>query len=329
MAMVMLLSGVSINVYAYTDVNNYFEPYTSRAKYYLDYEKGCGWLLDMLDELLAEENLTITCDDLNDMVDIGLNLFTGNAWLNLDDRLEDAGNPKGLLDLRSVDGIIRTLAGVFDLLDGGWGTVAGAVLGDLLDSSKGLNSNGFDVNMQRHKVADSKVLEMLVNWLGNQSNLLSGIVSGTFNVGSLLKSTFNDLLTDLTGYTGGDTMANMDQALMTLVYGKLIDDSNTAVDQATFDAGVQKLVNWALIEGTGMTAAEGANSILGANHEALMGEALAKQPGGATLTAVEIQADHDLDGVPETHTMSFYQLVNNVIRALLHEMVVPLLTDVL
>ena len=329
MAMVMLLSGACINVYAYTDVNNYLEPYTSRAKYYLDYEKGCGWLLDMLDEMLAEANLTITCDELNDMVDIGLNLFTSNALLNLDDRLEDAGNQKGLLDLRSVDGIIRTLSGVFDLLDGGWGTVAGAVLGDLLNSSKGLNSNGFNLSYQRSKVSDSKVLEMLLTWLGNQSNLLAGIVSGTMNYGSLLQGTFDDLLTDLTGYTGGTTTENMDYAVMTLLYGMLIDDSNTAVDQATFDAGVQKLVNWALIEGTGMTAEEGANSLLGANFEPLMGEALAKQPGGATLTAVEIQADHDLDGVPETHTMSFYQLVNNVIRALLDEMVVPLLTDVL
>ncbi len=330
MAFVMVLSGACLNVYAFDgSTNNYMEPATSRAKYYLDYEQGCGWLLDMLDGLLADANITITCDELNDMVDIGLNLFTGNALLNLDDRLEDAGNPKGLLDLRSVDGLIRTLSAAHDLLDGGWGTVAGAVLGDLLDSSKGLNSNGFNVNMQRSKVQDSKVLEMLVNWLGNQKNLLMGIVSGTMNYGSLLKGVFEDLLTDLTGYTGGDTTTNVDYALMTMLYGMLIDDSVTAVDQATFDAGVQKLVNWALIEGTGMTAAEGANSLLGPNFEPLMGESLAKQPGGASLTGVSIMADHDLDGTPEAHTMSFYQLINNVLRALLDEMVVPLLTDVL
>ena len=332
MAMVMLLSGACINVYAYTDVNNYLEPYTSRAKYYLDYEKGCGWLLDMLDEMLAEANLTITCNGLNDMVDIGVNIFTSNIMLNLDDALEDAGNPNGLLDLRSVDGIIRTLDGVLSCLDGNW--IAGAanvigVLGDLLDGDKGLNNNGFNAGFQRAKVADSKVLGMLLNWIGNQSNLLMGIISGTFNYGSLLEGVFDDLLTDLTGYTGGDVTKNVDYALMTMLYGMLIDDSVTQVDAAAFDAGVQKLVNWALIEGTGMTAAEGANSLLGANFEPLMGEALAKQPGGASLTAVEIQADHDLDGVPETHTMSFYQLINNVIRALLDEMVVPMLSDLL
>ncbi len=333
MAFVMVLSGACINVYAFDgSTNNYMEPKTSRAKYYLNYEQGCGWLLDMLDGLLADANITITCDELNDMVGIGVNIFTSDIMLNLDNRLEDAGNPKGLLDLRSVDGLIRTLSAAHDLLDGGWGTVAGVALGDLLDSSKGLNSNGFNVNMQRCKVQDSKVLEMLVNWIGNQKNLLMGIVSGTMNYGSILKGVIEDLLTDLTGYTGGDITANVDRALMTMLYGMLIDDSedtNTAVDQATFDAAVQQLVDWALIEGTGLTPEEGANSILGPNFQALMGESLAKQPGGASLTGVSIQADHDLDGVPEAHTMSFYQLVNNVLRALLDEMVVPLLTDVL
>ncbi len=331
MAFVMVLSAACINVYAFdASSNNYRDPKTSRAKYYYDYKQGCGWLLDQLDGLLAEANITITCDELNEMVDIGLNLFTGNAWLNLDDRLEDAGNPKGLLDLRSVDGAIRTLSAVHNLLDGGWGDVAGLLLGDLLDSKKGLNSNGFDWNMQRQLTEDSKVLEMLLNWLGNQSNLLAGIVSGTFDYGSILKGVFEDLLTDLTGYTGGEITENVDYALMTMLYEMLIDDSGvqiTSVEQ--FDAGVQQLVDWALIEGTGMTAEEGANSLLGPNFEPLMGEALGKQPGGASLTGVAIQADHDLDGVPEAHTMSFYQLVNNVIRALLDEMVVPMLTDVL
>ena len=339
MAFVMVLSAACVNVYAFNDSNNYLTPSKSRAKYYLDYEQGCGWLLDMLDGMLAEANMTITCDQLNDMIDIGINLFTGNVWLDLDDELESSGNVKGVLDLRSVDGIIRTLDAVLNCLDGNW--IAGAaniigVLGDLLDSSKGLNKTGFVWHQTRSKVSDAKVLEMLIDWLSNQKNLLAGIISGTFNYGSLLKGVFDDLLTDLTGWTGGDTTKNVDYALMTMLYSMLIDDSTDEngnsvqiTKKEDFDAAVQKLVDWALITGTGPTAAEGANSLLGANAEPLMGESLASQPGGASLTGVSIMADHDLDGVPEAHTMSFYQLVNNVIRALLDGMIVPMLTDVL
>ncbi len=332
MAFVMVLSAACVNVYAFTDSNNYLAPSKSRAKYYLNYEQGAGWLLDMLDGMLADANMTITCDQLNEMVDIGINIFTSNALLDLDDELESSGNAKGVLDLRSVDGVIRTLDAVLNCLDDNW--IVGladviTVLGDLVDSEKGLNKNGFHWDRTRSKVSDAKVLEMLIDWISNQRNLLAGIISGTFNYGSLLEGVFDDLLTDLTGYTGGDTVHNVDNALMTMLYGMLIDDTVTAVDKATFDAGVQKLVDWALITGTGMTVEEGANSLLGANFEPLFGESLAAQPGGASLTGVSIMADHDLDGVPEAHTMSFYQLINNVIRALLDGMVVPMLTEVL
>lgn len=339
MAFVMILSAACVNVYAFNDTNNYLEPSKSRAKYYLNYEQGCGWLLDLLDGMLAEANMTITCDQLNEMVGIGINIFTSNIMLDLDDELESSGNVKGVLDLRSVDGIIRTLDAVLNCLDDNW--IAGAAnivgaLGDLLDSSKGLNKTGFVWDRTRSKVSDAAVLEMLIGWLSNQRNLLAGIISGTFNYGSLLKGVFDDLLTDLTGWAGGDTTKNVDYALMTMLYSLLIDDStdengNTVqiTKKEDFDAGVQKLVDWALITGTGPTAAEGANSLLGANADPLMGESLAAQPGGASLTGVSIMADHDLDGVPEAHTMSFYQLVNNIIRALLDGMVVPMLTDVL
>ena len=334
MAFVMVLSAACVNVYAFNPSdNNYLEPSKSRAKYYLSYEQGAGWLLDMLDGMLADANMTITCDQLNEMINIGINLFTGNTWLNLDDELEDSGNVKGVIDLRSVDGIIRSLDAVLNCLDDNW--IVGladviSVLGDLVDSEKGLNKNGFQWDRTRSKVSDAKVLEMLIDWLSNQRNLLAGIISGTFNYGSLLEGIFDDLLTDLTGWTGGSTTKNVDYALMTMLYGMLIDDSGVQITSvAQFDAGVQKLVDWALITGTGMTAEEGANSLLGANFEPLMGESLAAQPGGASLTGVSIMADHDLDGVAEAHTMSFYQLVNNVIRALLDGMVVPMLTDVL
>ncbi len=332
MAFVMVLSAACVNVYAFNDSNNYLTPSTSRAKYYLNYEQGAGWLLDKLDGMLAEKNMTITCDELNEMADIGLNIFTSNILLDLDDELESSGNPKGLLDLRSVDGIIRTLDAVLNCLDGNWiiwiGDAIG-IIGDLLDSEDGLNKGGFQWDRTRSKTSDAKVLEMLIDWLSNQRKLLAGLVAGTFNMGSLLEGLLEDVIGDALGYTGGSPLKNLDYAIQTLLYGKLIDDSVTEVSGTMLDEGVQKLVNWALIEGTGVLAEEGGKSILGENFEPLMGESLAAQPGGASLTGVPIMADHDLDGVPEAHTMSFYQLVNNVIRALLDEMVVPMLTEVL
>lgn len=332
MAFVMVLSAACVNVYAFTDANNYLEPSKSRAKYYLNYEQGCGWLLDMLDGMLAEANITITCDELNDMVDIGINIFTSNMLLDLDDNLADAGNPKGLLDLRSVDGLIRTLGGALDCLGGNWILVIGSgigIIGDLLDEDEGLNATGFDLNKQRAKTTDSAVLEMLITWLSNQKKLLAGLVAGTFDMGSLLEGLLGDEIGDMLGYTGPDALKNLDYAIQTLLYGMLIDDSVTEVSGTMLDEGVQKIIDWALIEGTGVTAEEGGKSILGENFEPIFGESLAKQPGGASITGVPIQADHDLDGVPEAHTMSMYQLVNNVIRALLDGMVVPMLTEVL
>ncbi len=337
LAFVMMLSAACVNVYAFTDNNNYFEPGKSRAKYYLNYEQGCGWLLDMLDGMLAEANITMTCDELNDMAGLstGFLLFTGNGWLNLDQKMEDHGNPAGLLDLRSVDGLIRTLAGVFDCLDSNFWVGAVevlGVLGDLLDSSAGLNNTGFNENYQRRytTVTDSQTLEMLITWISNQRNLLAGIISGTFDYGSLLEGVVDDLLTDLTGYTGGDTVNNVDYALMTMLYNMLIDDSGvqiTSIEQ--FDAGIQQLIDWALIEGTGILAEEGGKSLLGENFEPLIGETLANQPGGASITGVAIEADHDLDGVAESHTMSTYQFVNNLIRGLLDGMIGPMLTEML
>lgn len=337
MAFVMMLSAACVNVYAFTDANNYMDPGKSRAKYYLDYEQGAGWLLDMLDGMLDEANMTITCDQLNTMANAGINLFTSNMFLNLDDELEDSGNEKGVLDLTSVDGVIRTLDAVLNCLDGNWIVAIGdaiGLLGDLLDSSKGLNKNGFVWNYTRANVSDATVLEMLIGWIANQANLFAGIISGTFDYGSLLKDVFEGLLDDLTGFTAAESVTNVDYALMTMLYNMLIDDSGTQITSIeAFDAGVQQLIDWAVITGTGATAAEGANSLLGANTEPLLGvdagAALAAQPGGATITAIDIQADHDLDGTPEAHTMSTYQFVYNLIRALLDGMIGPMLTEML
>ncbi len=335
MAAVMILSASCINVYAYDAMqNNYYNPSTSRNKYYLSYEQGCGWVLDMIDEMLMDANMVITCGDLNDMVGIGINIFTSNILLNLDKYLNDAGCPgdagSAQLQLNSVDGVIRSLYGLLDCIENnGIAKLGDAIglFGDLLDY---LNKNGLDTSKQRSKnVKDSEVLEMLIGWLYNQRDLLAHLLAGDIDWGSLLGDLVGDLIADALGYTGSEPLKNMDYVLQTLLYSMLIDSDVTEVSGTMLDDGVQKLINWALIEGTGDEFSESGRSLLGTNMEPLLGESLAAQPGGATITAVEIQADHNLDGVAETHTMSTYQLVNNVIRALLDGMIVPMLTEVL
>ncbi|MBR3779794.1 MAG: hypothetical protein IKK63_01160 [Clostridia bacterium] len=335
MAFVMILSASCINVYAYTQANDYYNPSVSRNKYYLSYEQGCGWLLDMLDDMLSEGNMVIHLGWLDDQIG-----GAGVVWnlTSLDDNLKNAGNPgdKGSvqIQLNSVDGVIRTLYALVYTLQNdttlkfasGLVGIFSNLFGDLLDA---LNLEGLDLNKQRQFASDSEVLGMVLSWLGHQTDVLAGLVAGTFDIGTLVGDMLADVITDSLGYTGADPLKNLDYVIQTLLYSMLIDSDVTQVSGTMLDDGVQDLINWALIEGTGDEFSESGRSILGTNFEPLMGEALASQPGGASITAVDIMADHDLDGVPEAHTMSTYQLVNNAIRALLDGMVVPLLTDVL
>ncbi|MBQ7837546.1 MAG: dockerin type I repeat-containing protein [Clostridia bacterium] len=332
LAAIMIFSVAVVPGYATNlSSDNFRQPNESKGFYWFTYEQSCGYVLDLLDNLLKEGNLTMTCDELNDMANIGLNIFTSNMMLNLDDKLADAGNPKGLLDFRSVDGVIRTLSGVLDCLDNNWlvGFADGVgLLGDVLDSSKGLNGTGYDVSLQRqyNTVTDKETFEMLINWVCNQKNLFRAVVGGTFKWGSILEGLIGDLIT---GFLPGSSLDNLGVGIKNLLYTKLVDDTlETIPSGETIDTGVQKLVNWALIEGTGTSAAEGAASLLGENHTPLM-PAIGEQPGGAGLYASSIQADRDGDGALETHTMSFYQLVNNVLQALLDGMLGDLLLDLL
>ncbi len=337
LAAVMIFSVAVVPGYATNpDSDNYREPNEAKGFYWFTYEQSCGYLLDLLDNMLKDANITITCDELNDMV--GVDLFTEitpGIGLHLDEKLEKAGNPKGLLDLRSIDGAIRTLVGVFDALDGSLAGFANflGILGDLVDTSKGLNPTGLNIDLQRRytTVSDKETLEMVINWLCNQKVFLRDVVSGTFKLGSLLSGLLIDLLVDiLPGVTdSGGSIKNLDVGLKNLIYSKLIDETATTIPSGmTIDDAVQQLVNWALIEGTGTSAATGAASILGENHTPLM-PAIGEQPGGAGLYASSIQADRDGDGALETHTMSFYQLVNNVLQALLDGMLGDLLLDLL
>ncbi len=343
----MIFGSASISSYAYLDsAEDWNVPGDSGSqKYYFSYEKGATWVLDMLDEMLGEANIVLDVDDLNNMADLGVNIFTSNIMINLDKFLAQADSydedGREAIDLRSVDALIKSLAGVFYCLeDGGLIKIADALtlLGDLLDGTKGLKAAGLDVDKRRYSGTsqDKDVLEMLVLWITNQKGMLQSILGGTFNFGSLLKSLLGDMLTDLLPVepkwgtqAGVENGINTQALIRDLLYTLLVDSTATAApDGTTLDSWVQQLINWALVDGTGNDAASGGFSMLGINAEPLM-PALANQPGGASIGSETITVDRNKDGITETATMSFYQLVNNVIQALMGGMLYDMLYDML
>ncbi len=338
LAAVMLFSAASVPTYAYTSANDYHNPkISSEELFYFDYEQGCGYLLDLLDDLLADAGLYISCEELdvflNDALGLGeINIVTDGVWwflaglsLDLDQYLEEAGIPEGDLDLRSVDSLIKSLYGLLNCLDNDnvpeiLENISGIydVLGEL---NQQLNVANLNNKCLRSTVPDEEVLEMLVLWLYNHSQLLIKAVAGTLNWGDLLGDMLGDLL-------GGDT-ANLDLFVKNLLYSLLVDDSLEAIPAGeTIDTGVQKLITWALATGTGASPDLGSNSLLGANAAPLM-PGMDKQPGGASITAIPIKADRDLDGVAEDCTMNTYQLVSNLLECLMGGMLGPMLSELL
>ena len=351
LAALMIFCSASVSSYAYLSEKEDWNTaiVTNSEKYYFSYDQGATWVLDMLDDLLNDAQIVLTCEELNEIANVGVNIFTSNILLNLDDFLADAGsydeNGKEAIDLRSVDGLIKSLTGVFDCLEsGGLARIAKflGLLGDLIDEENGLQRTGLNGSILRYNGTskDTAVLEMLVLWITNLKPMLQSVLAGTFDFGSLLKSLLGDMLGDLLpveikwgSQAGVDNAINTQALIRDLLYTLLVDSSATAAPEgSTLDSWVQQLIDWALVTGTGTDAASGATSMLGVNAEPLM-PALANQPGGASIGAQTITVDRDKDGVMETTTMSFYQLVNNVINALmggmLYDIVYDLLVDLL
>lgn len=333
LSVLMLFGAASVQSYAYLEGESWHEPIeTQNQKYYFNYAKGASWLLDMLDEILVGTGIALNCDELNELVDIGINIFTSNILLNTDEYLENAGaideTGQGALDIRSVDMLIKSLYGILDCLDNnslaGFANLLG-VLGDILDKDIGLQMGSLNPTKLRTTVSDTQVLEMLVLWISEQKPMLRAILGGTFGWGSLLPGLLGDLLDGLPvplEFTSDNTL-DIGSFLKNLLYNMLIDDTaTTAPSGTTVDNWVQHLIDMALIRGTGdgtqtdpeLTHAvygDGANSILGANAEGLM-PAIGRFEGGASITSI-----------------SFYQLVNNAINGLFGGMLKDLLSDLL
>ncbi len=337
LAAVMIFGAACLPSYAAVDWQN--ANYTTGQKYYFTYDQCATWLLDTLDNLLADANIVMTCGDLDD--EIGFALISNDVLgINLDKflRQTESYNENGdeAIDLRSVDAAIKSLAGALKCLDEnsfvGFADAI-SVLGDLVKEKNGLlcAKGILNTGTLRNSGAkdDKAVLNMLVQFVAGLKPMLVSILSSTFSFGSLIKGLLGDKISDLlpVGIQWSGTAIDANALVRNLIYTLLIDsEAAGAPEGETLDTWVQKLINWALVTGTGNSSANGGMSLLGVNAEPLM-PALADQPGGASIGGETITVDRDKDGVTETTTMSFYQLVNNAIQALMGGMLYDLLDE--
>ncbi len=321
LAAVMLASAACLPVYAKSlPGSDYTTPagFTNDRKYYFTAEQGCSQILDKLDEMLANAYLRMEWNDLLD----GGNTIVGAANILLGDDIPT------VLDFSSIDEAVNTLYKFIDAVDDGLGGAIAdidALAGDItkegnlqlgtLDSSidRGVRSNNWDGGH-----ADLKVLYNLVGWLNSNTWLLQQIVAGTLPMGAL-----GDMIYDLATIEGVALLPDLDTGVTHLLYKMLIDSTASGAPAGmTLEQMVQKLLDWALITGTGQSAENGGFSMLGMDHKPLM-PAIGNYPGGANITGVAIQVDRDGNGVMEQDTMDVYQLVNNLINGLLNGILAP------
>ncbi len=315
MAIIMVMSAACLPTYAIVIASDYSKPdrYSGVQKYYFTAEQGCSYVLDMIDNMLAEENINPTWTEL-----IGT---TG------DDILESATGVKSL-DLRSIDNAIETLYTALSTLDdSGWKNVAIPFLGNVLKDATGLVTSYtyLDGTVKRNNGSpDLDVLFNIIKWLSGLEHTLYMLANGELDLGYVDLGDYQIVIDDLPAF------------IKKILYQLLIDsnfdiEKGTVPDGFTVDGAVQQVVDWALITGTGDTVETGGASLLGANTEALLpalGSEKIKAAGGASITAVPIEADRG-NGVVVEGTMNTYQLVSNAIDALMSGTVKDMLLELL
>ncbi len=156
--------------------------------------------------------------------------------------------------------------------------------------------------------SDIEVLAMLTQFLSDNRAIFKKVTTSTLSFGTLddtikgINDTVKSLLTNFTGF------------LKDTLYGLLWNtDADTAPEGFDYDTYIQKLVDWALIEGTGEVADNGGKSILGADFSAFL--PAMKTSGNGKGASISDQ--------------SVYGLVNNAIQALLSGTVSDLLKNLL
>lgn len=310
-------------------------------KYKFSAEQGATYVLDMLDDLLREANLSFVDNKVVDewyatvtLKRIDFTNIDAALW-TLYNIVESVTNDRDLLgnwlNIKLIGIGMTGAAGlIIDALDlGDLKSLTVSALGNQNDEVHRVCRN---VPAKQNVTASSDiaVLKLVTQFLSDNRNTLKKLATGDLDLGLL-----GGFIEDIDGV--GPILNNFPGFLKDTLYSALWDsEADAAPSGWTYDRGVQDIVDWLLIKGTGKTvdykadlaSYNGCYSALGAEAEGFL-PAMANQPGAASLSGVSIQADRNGDGVAETVTMNFYQLISNAIQALLSGMVSDLLLDVL
>lgn len=301
------------------------DPYSGHLneidKFELTAGEGASQVLDMLDELLYGLNLNFDNEVLTSVAIIGDIKLTAHLR-NIDEVFWTLYNAVTAL----ADGdktCLGNIIAIGGLSSGLVSTVLGILnLGDVKDLNVSAlgnqNSNArvgrkwpavpLDSKMPTVSIGadDMTILAMLLQFLADNAHILKKIVTGDISFG-LLDGTIKGI-SDVTE----KLFNNFSGFLADTLYGVLWDSSaDAAPSDFNWDTYLQKVVDWALVTGTGETAATGANSVLGPNFEGFL-PAIATYDKGASIS-----------------DQSVYHLVNNAIKALLSGMVGDLLSGLL
>ena len=283
-------------------------------------EEGATQILDMLDDILKEANISYN----DQIVAESGNLYKIGITVNLtsiDNVLyviynavrglkgEDSTCFKNVVSTATVLGMsVRgTASKLLDIIDtGDIENLSVEALGDQNSTSR--KCRNWPVKTGYVGSSDIEVLAMLTQFLSDNKGTLKKVATSSLNLGTFdstikgINDTIKSVLTDFTGFLS-DTL-----------YGVLWDkDADAAPDGFSYDTYIQKLVNWALIEGTGEASDNGGKSVLGADFSALLPDMATSGNGkGASIS-----------------DQSVYGLVNNAIQALLNGTVSNLLENLL
>ncbi|MBQ4626957.1 MAG: dockerin type I repeat-containing protein [Clostridia bacterium] len=311
LAVIMIASAACLPVYAKINDDSFYSipsGVTNNGKYYFDAEKGCAYLLDMLDEMLMNAHLKIEVESII------------------------------TLDFTSIDEAVNSIYDLIDKVDSGIiGWIADMAIGDLtrkenlqlgtLDDSIDRGTRGAKY---RDGGSDLAVLYNVLGWLNSNTWCLQQIFAGTMALGLLNDTVYNLEI------AGVKLLDNPDEGVKSLLYNLLIDSTTHTVPSGmTIDDMIQQLLNWALVDGTGTSTSNGGYSLLGMNHQPLMPvlKDANKYPGQVNIRGVELKTDSNGDGVADTiidrnndgvaDKMDVYQLVNNLINGLLNGILAP------
>ncbi|MCR5522131.1 MAG: hypothetical protein K6F64_00650 [Clostridia bacterium] len=327
LAFVMAFSVFGSTAFAKTMNGDYLsfetQPYNyldGVQKVYFTGEQGATYVLDLLDDLLKNANLVVN-EDASILGTLHLELT------NIDNVMYYLWNIVHAV----VDNNNQSYKNVgLNGFGAGLATVASGILGGLLGNIKDLNGAAFSDQNNADRVcrnvpardgqtgsSDIAVLQKVTQFLSDNRGQLKNIITGDFDFG-VLKSFLNKI------DTVGPLLEDFPVGLKNLLYSKLW---NTEVDAApsgwSYDNGIQQLVDWLLVDGTGTSADTGGKSVLGENFEPFL-----PAMGGEDYYP-EYQNGNTKVSKTSINKISFYHLVNNAIDALLGGMVADLLKGVL